>query len=93
LGSAFKNKMQKREAMKAEFIGSYMEVIDSKNKSLIGIKGKVIDETKNTFTIKTKEKMKKIAKNQVVLKVDFLSGEVEIDGKLLVGRSEDRLKK
>jgi len=70
-----------------------MEVIDSKNKSLIGIKGKVIDETKNTFTIKTKEKMKKIAKNQVVLKVDFLSGEVEIDGKLLVGRSEDRLKK
>lgn len=79
--------------MKAEFIGSYMEVIDSKNKSLIGIKGKVIDETKNTFTIKTKEKMKKIAKNQVVLKVDFLSGEVEIDGKLLVGRSEDRLKK
>lgn len=79
--------------MKAEFIGSYAEVIDSKNKSLIGIKGKVVDETKNTFTIKTKEKMKTIAKNQVKLKVDLPSGEVEVDGKLLVGKSEDRLKK
>jgi ribonuclease P protein subunit POP4 len=46
-------------------IGKLIEIIDSKNKTLIGIKGKVIDETKNTLTIQTKSRIIKIIKTQV----------------------------
>ena len=36
-----------------ELIGLELEVIDSSNKSLIGISGIVIDETKKTLKIET----------------------------------------
>ena len=34
-------------------IGSKMEVIDAKNRNLLGIAGKIVDETKNTITVET----------------------------------------
>lgn len=46
-------------------IGSNIEIKESKNKTLIGLKGKVIDETKNIFTIETQKGIKKIMKSQV----------------------------
>jgi RNase P/RNase MRP subunit p29 len=51
------------------FIGSVVLIEESKNQTLIGLKGKVIDETKNTITLITNdEKIKKIIKNQVKIK-------------------------
>lgn len=70
---------------KAELIGLTAEIVESTNKSLIGIKGKIIDETKNTLTIGEK----KVPKSQVMLKIN----EKIINGKSLVGKPEDRLKK
>ena len=46
-------------------IGSLVEVKESKNKSLVGLKGKVIDETKYIIKIKDKDKIKTLIKNQV----------------------------
>ncbi len=69
-------------------IGKHAEVIDAKNKSLVGIKGKIIDETKNTITIETKKGAKKIIKNQVTIKVN----DKVIEGKKIAKRMEDRLK-
>lgn len=46
-------------------IGSNIEIKESKNKSLIGLKGKVIDETKNMFTVETQKGIKKIMKTQI----------------------------
>lgn len=47
-------------------IGSSIEVESSRNASLIGLKGKVIDETKNTITLITPEnRQKKIIKAHV----------------------------
>lgn len=63
-----------------------MEVIYSKNTNLIGVKGKIIDETKNMIIL---ENNKMIQKNVAMVNVDG----IQLDGKLLVGRSEDRLKK
>ena len=76
-----------------EFIGLYAEIINSSNKSLIGLKGKITDETKNTFTFEINGKEKKIMKNQVMLKISLNGKFIEIDGKDLVGRPEDRIKK
>ena len=49
-------------------IGSNTEVIESKNKTLIGLKGKVIDQTKSTITLETKKGIKKIIISHVKTK-------------------------
>ena len=60
--------------MKKEIIGTLIgcfgEVIESKNKALIGLKGKIIDETKNTIKIQVRDKIKIISKNQVKIKIE-----------------------
>jgi ribonuclease P protein subunit POP4 len=49
-------------------IGSNIKIIESKNRTLLGLKGKVINQTKNTITIETKKGVKKIILSQVKIK-------------------------
>lgn len=77
-----------------EFIGTEAEIAKSKHHGYVGISGKIIDETRNTFVISDKGERKRIIKDSAVFHFKFSDGTVvEIDGKLLVGRPEDRLKK
>ncbi len=77
-----------------EFIGSEGKVTRSRHADYVGLAGEVIDETKKVFTLLHNGKPKKIIKESVVFNFRFQDGTtVEIDGKLLVGRPEDRLKK
>lgn len=76
-----------------EWIGRQIEIVEAKNKDLVGMKGEIVDETKNMFTVEVKGKMKRIIKDQVTLKVAFNSHNYKVDGRLLVGRPEDRIKK
>lgn len=84
--------MNAKDLIRHELIGLDIEVVKAKNTSLIGIKGKIIDETKNTITIQNK-KMKKILKDQAVFNIKVENKVFQVDGKLLVGRPEDRIKK
>lgn len=84
--------MNAKDIIRHELIGLEAEIVKAKNLSLIGIKGKIIDETRNTITIKNK-KMKKILKEQAIFNLKIENKIVQINGKLLVGRPEDRLKK
>lgn len=71
-----------------------MEIIDAKNKSLIGIKGKIIDETKNIIFVETKDKgIKKIIKNQVKILIEYQNKKYQINGEILASRPEERIKK
>ena len=71
-----------------------MEVINADNPSLIGIKGKVIDETKNMLTIeKENGETKQLVKKQVTIKTEIEGKEYIIQGEMLQGRPEERLKK
>ncbi len=80
--------------LKREFIGIESTISQSSHFDYIGLHGKIIDETKNTFTILHKSKPKNIIKNSAVFRFKFYDGQtVEINGNLLVGRPEDRLKK
>ncbi|MEM3673034.1 MAG: ribonuclease P protein component 1 [Candidatus Bathyarchaeia archaeon] len=82
------------DIVRCEFIGTEATVAKSKHPCYVGICGKVIDETKNTFTILHEGKRKVVVKETAVFRFNFFDGTiVEIDGKLLVGRPEDRLKK
>jgi ribonuclease P protein subunit POP4 len=76
-----------------EFIGKEIEVVEASNQDLLGIKGIVVDETRNTFVIQTQSGEKKILKEQIVLKMEVQKEIILIQGKMLVGRAEDRLKK
>ena len=45
-----------------ELIGQEIEIIDSTNKSELGLQGKVVDETKNILTISHEGNVKKLIK-------------------------------
>ncbi len=80
--------------IRCEFIGNEAKVAKSKHQGYLGISGKIIDETRNTFTILHEGEKKKIIKNSSVFHFRFPDGTVvEIDGKILSGRPEDRLKR
>lgn len=82
------------DIIRYEFIGTKAKVAKSSSPSCIGIAGKVMDETRNTFTLLHEGKGRTIIKDSTVFHFSFPDGTVvEIDGKLLVGRPEDRLKK
>ena len=82
------------DVINGEFIGAEGKIAESPHSGYVGISGEVIDESKNTFTIMQDGKKKSVIKEAAVFRFKFCDGtEVEIDGKLLVGRSEDRLKK
>lgn len=82
------------DSIRYELIGTQAKVSSSKHSGYLGLSGKIIDETRNTLTILNEEKRKTVPKNFAVFHFKFPDGTiVEIDGKILVGRPEDRLKK
>jgi len=77
-----------------EFIGLEAKVVRSSNPHVVGISGRVVDETRNTFTILHNGKRRVVIKDTAVF--DFVMPDgtvVEIDGKVIMGRPEDRIKK
>jgi ribonuclease P protein subunit POP4 len=82
------------DIIRYEFIGAEGKVARSPHECYVGLGGKVISETKNTFTFLREGKSKSVIKESAVFNFKFDDGTVvEIDGKLLIGRPEDRLKK
>ncbi|RLF36543.1 MAG: ribonuclease P protein subunit [Thermoplasmata archaeon] len=80
----------KKKLARSELIGLNVKIIESENSFNKGIKGKIIDETKNMFIIKTKETRKKIIKDQCVF--EFKGKNIQINGKSLSTRPEERIK-
>lgn len=80
--------MGKKKPFPDELVGEEAEVVGSQNQSNLGIKGRIVDETKMTLKISQSGKIKTLMKNNVVIRLK--SGKV-VDGKDLVGRPEERL--
>jgi len=78
--------------MAHEIIGLNAKVIGSSDKSRIGIKGKVVDETMNTLVIDSGKEEKTFPKKEIELRIDLGNESVDLDGKLIVARPEDRTK-
>jgi ribonuclease P protein subunit POP4 len=82
------------DIVRHEFIGTEARISKSCNGENIGISGRIVDETRNTFVIFQQGKRKIIPKDSSVFQFGFPDKTiVEIDGKILLGRPEDRLKK
>jgi ribonuclease P protein subunit POP4 len=83
-----------KNLVRHELIGLEVEVRKSTNKSQIGIKGRVIDETYNMLVIETEKGEKKVEKKSCVFVFKLPNGKkVEVEGWVLVGGPEDRIKK
>ena len=73
-----------------ELIGEEIEIIHSQNSSNLGIKGKVVDETKLTLVIQQGEKKKTLLKNNLTFKL-VRTGLI-IKGSQVAQRPEERIK-
>jgi ribonuclease P protein subunit POP4 len=78
---------------KHELIGLKVKVLKSSNRDLVGIHGKIVDETRNMLIISTDEGEKNVAKDQATFEIELPDKRVvEVKGELLVGRPESRMK-
>ena len=75
-------------------IGLRAKIVQSSNSQYLNFERKIIDETKNTLIFKINEKEKRIPKKNSVFKFYLTDTTiVEVNGKLLLGRPEERIKK
>ena len=77
-----------------ELIGLKIRIDKSTDKTQKNLSGTVIDETYSTLKLDTKDKEKTVIKDNCVFVFTLPDKtKVEVDGKLLVSRPEDRIKK
>ena len=83
------------DIIREEFIGTHGLIsTSSPHAGYLGISGRSNGRNKKYLRDSAEGKMKSIVKDQSVFQFQFSDGTVvEIDGKLLVGKPEDRLKK
>lgn len=93
VGDSFimKNWKEIENFLRSEFIGEKIKVVKARNKTLEGLEGEIYWETKNTFEIKTKKGIKKVPKEGTVFL--FQTRKLKVDGNIILGRPEERLKK
>ena len=74
-----------------EMIGLKSEIVKSSNSEIIGLKGTIVNETKNMFTLETKFGMKSIPKDHNTWRISFNQNKKEIEGNTLLKRPHERL--
>jgi ribonuclease P protein subunit POP4 len=75
-----------------ELIGLKVLVKNADNLDSKGISGKIVDESRNTFTIEKNGELKIIIKKDLDFFINVNNQKIMIVGKNLVGRPEDRVK-
>ncbi len=77
-----------------ELIGLDVAVVEGTNKDIVGTRGKVVDESRNTLTIESHGREKIAAKHSNTFRFTLPNGTyVKIGGDLLIARPEDRAAK
>ena len=83
----------KRNIHKHELIGMTATVKSAHDKSQLEMKGRIVDETKNTFTLEVAGTEKMLPKRGTVLAIELNDSSVRVDCGKLTYRPEDRIKK
>ncbi|NOZ59078.1 MAG: ribonuclease P protein subunit [Euryarchaeota archaeon] len=78
---------------KHELIGLECEVVAASDPTLAGLRGVVVDESRNMLTIEVEGKRKRIPK--AIARFRFRVGRhvLEVEGRALLARPEDRIKR
>ena len=81
------------DVIKGEYIGRIVKVSYNNISNDKQIEGLIIDETKNTFKLLTKKGTKTFLKKNIIFKDKYYDESYQVEGKLLIGKPEERLKK
>ncbi|MEE9116299.1 MAG: ribonuclease P protein component 1 [Thermoplasmata archaeon] len=84
--------ISKKNIHKHELIGLPAEVVSSTHSGYVGMKGLIVDETKNTLVMEVDSSEKVIPKKGTRFKFS-LPEDVEVNGAKLMFRPQDRIKK
>jgi ribonuclease P protein subunit POP4 len=77
-----------------EWIGLKVTIEKSTDPRVRGLSGLVRDETRNTFTIQTRDRILRVTKLDTIFKTTLSHGEsLTVNGRALRYRPEDRVKK
>jgi len=74
-----------------ELIGLETSIVESSNLQVVGLHGKIIDETKSMFTIETQTGIKHMAKENSIWKFNLNGTFPIVDGKSIAKRSFERI--
>lgn len=87
--------MKIKDLPQEELIGLIMEVEESSNSDMEGLRGRIVDETRNTFVIETEQgEEKRIPKSGNMFIFVLEDGtRARIRGDKLLARPEDRIKR
>jgi len=77
------------EFLRGEFMGKMVRVVESSNKDLIGIEGRIVNSTRDMFEIEAENGVKMVQKK--ICKFLFLTENIQVDGAIINYRPEDRL--
>ena len=82
-----------RNILQHEIIGLDAEITESRDMGLVGMSGRILDETRQTVTLLHKNQRVMVPKNVAVFQLVLPNGEiVQVHGVMLLGRPEDRVK-
>lgn len=82
--------MRDNRFVRTELIGLDVEVL---SEPFSGVSGKVVDETKNTFTIESAGTERMVPKPGNVFRFAYEGRTIDISGSEILHRPEDRIKK
>jgi len=77
---------------KHELIGLEVAIVRASDPSLVGVQGRVVDETRNTVVVETAGREKRVPKQGSRFRF-MVQGGVEVEGDEILFRPEDRVKK
>ena len=81
--------MNGKDNIHTSFIGKDLRVISAANNTYENVFGKIVDETKNSFIVKTERSNKVVLKNKTIFEID----DVTITGDSIKGRPDQRIRK
>jgi ribonuclease P protein subunit POP4 len=77
-----------------EMIGLSVLVAGSTNRDLVGISGRIVDETRNTLLVETERGLKRIPKSNTSLIFTLADGQrARVSGSILISQPENRINK
>lgn len=85
--------MESYDITKDELIGRRVVITACSDPTWVNRGGMIIDETKHTFLIDNGNEEKRIGKKSATFEFDYHGKKTIIEGKRLVYRPEDRIKK
>ena len=74
-----------------ELIGLHTVIVNSTNSQVVGLSGKIVDETKSMFVLETSNGLKSIPKSISQWGFDLDGKKITLDGASLLRRSYERV--